>query len=300
MPKDGFKDMPVKPPRPRGPHLNAMRCFEAAARLGGFTAAAEELSVTPGAVSQQVKALEDWVGAALFERRSQGVELTALGESVTDEFGAAFDALGSALHRLRAEAPQKTISIAALPSVAQLWLSPRLPLVRDAFPDHRVSITALEIPPNLRRGLFELSIFIGDTTGAKTERILADDVIFPVCAPAIAARLKTPADLVDETLIYDTTWVDDWALWFAEIGQPDILGKEGPTFSLYSIAVDEARNGAGVLMGHASLVERHLASGDLVAPFKDKVSTGKSLILETATPLQKTGVLSKIVKMLVV
>lgn len=290
--------MPVKPPRPRGPHLNAMRCFESAARLGGFTTAAEELSVTPGAISQQVKALEDWIGAPLFKRRSQGVELTALGESVAGEFEDAFDALGSALHRLRAEAPNHTISIAALPSIAQLWLSPRLPAVRDAFPDHRISITALETPPNLRRGLFDLSIFIGDVTGAQTEHVLADDVIFPVCAPAIAKRLTSPDDLRGETLIQDSTWTDDWSAWFASMGQADVGDQNGPTFSLYSIAVDEARNGAGVLMGHNVLVEQHLASGDLVAPFKKKVSTGKSLILKTATPLLKSSTLGKTVKML--
>lgn len=290
--------MPVKPPRPRGPHLNAMRCFEAAARLGGFAAAGEELSVTPGAVSQQVKALEDWIGAPLFERRSQGVELTSLGGSVVDEFGAAFDALGGALHRLRAEAPKQMISIAALPSVAQLWLSPRLPAVRDAFPDHRISITALEVQPNLRRGLFDFSIFIGKPTKDKTEYILADDVIFPVCAPAIAQRLKSPSDLMDETLIFDSTWADDWPTWFANLGQSDDVVQDGPAFSLYSIAIDEARNGAGVLMGHQALIEQHLASGDLVAPFKEKVVTGKSLILEAAVPLSKSNTLGRIVKML--
>ncbi|MGJ8616901.1 MAG: LysR family transcriptional regulator, partial [Sulfitobacter sp.] len=139
--------MPIKPPRPRGPHLNAMRCFEASARLGGFSAAADELSVTPGAVSQQVKALEDWVGVPLFERRSQGVALTSLGIQVADEFMAAFDALGSALHSLRAKAPQTKINIAALPSVAQLWLGPRLPMVRATFPDLSISVTAMENPP---------------------------------------------------------------------------------------------------------------------------------------------------------
>lgn len=290
--------MSVKPPRPRGPHLNAMRCFEAAARLGGFAAAAEELSVTPGAISQQVKALEDWIGAPLFERRSQGVALTVLGESVAEEFGTAFDALGGALHRLRTEAPNQTVSIAALPSVAQLWLSPRLPAVRAAFPDHRISITALEMPPNLRRGLFDLSIFIGDPTGAKTERVMAEDVVFPVCTRAIAKRLKSPKDLANETLIFDATWVDDWTQWLLAAELPAASGSEGPMFSLYSIAVDEARNGAGVLMGHHALVERHLLTGELVAPFKNKVRTGKSLILETATPHSKSSTLNKIVKML--
>ena len=291
--------MPVKPPRPRGPHLNAMRCFEAAARLGGFAAAGEELSVTSGAVSQQVKALEDWIGAPLFERRSQGVELTVLGASVVDDFGAAFDALGGALHRLRAEAPRQTISIAALPSVAQLWLSPRLPAVRDAFPDYRISITALEVQPNLRRGLFDLSFFIGKATRARNQHILADDVIFPVCAPAIAKRLKSPNDLADETLIFDSTWVDDWSQWLSATGLTEDVGKEGPTFSLYSIAVDETRNGAGVLIGHQTLIEHQLASGELVAPFKEKITTGKSLLLESSTLLSKSSTVSKIVEMLV-
>lgn len=290
--------MPVKPPRPKGPHLNAMRCFEAAARLGGFAAAGDELSVTPGAISQQVKALEDWIGAPLFERQSQGVVLTTLGESVVDEFGAAFDALGAALHRLRAEAPKQTINIAALPSVAQLWLSPRLPSVRAAFPDCAVSITALETPPNLRRGIFDLSIFFGTQTGAKAEHVLADDMIFPVCAPAIAERLGSPDDLADETLIYDAIWKDDWHLWLDHAGHPVTLATDGPMFSLYSIAVDEARNGAGVLMGHQSLVERYMASGELVAPFKDTARTEKSLILQTAAPVSKSSTLGKIVRML--
>ena len=105
--------MSLLPPRPRGAHLNAMLSFEAAARLGGFAAAADELSVTPGAVSQQIKALEDWIGAPLFERRTQGVALTALGQGARDEFTSAFDSLGHALHALRAQAPRPASSSSA-------------------------------------------------------------------------------------------------------------------------------------------------------------------------------------------
>ena len=290
--------MSVKPPRPRGPHLNAMRCFEAAARLNGFATAAEELSVTPGAVSQQVKALEDWVGAPLFERRSQGVILTPLGTSVLNEFSDAFDALGSALNRLRAVAPKAAINIAALPSVAQLWLSPRLPAIRAAFPDHVISITALEKPPNLMREMFDMSIFVGPSSGAPFQHILEQDIIFPVCAPAVASRLHAPADLTGETLIHDAVWDDDWRRWLDQAGCPMIEGKDGPVFSLYSIALDEARNGAGVLMGHKALVERYLRSGELVAPFAEEISTGKSLTLETAAPVGASDLVRRIADML--
>ena len=290
--------MSIKPPRPRGPHLNAMRCFETAARLGGFAAAAGELSVTPGAVSQQVKALEDWVGAPLFERRSQGVVLTSLGTSVSTEFSTAFDALGGALQRLRAIAPKTVINMAALPSVAQLWLSPRLPAIRDAFPAHTISITALENPPNLMREMFDMSIFIGPPGDAPNQRIIADDILFPVCTPAIAARLREPGDLTHETLIHDAVWQGDWRRWLDHVGCPTIVAKDGPVFSLYSIALDEAKNGAGVLIGHKTLVERYLRSGELVAPFADQTRSGKSLILETSGSAGTSALVQRIADML--
>ena len=129
------KIMTVSPPRPKGPPLNALRAFEAAARRGSFSAAADELCVTPGAVAQQVKSLEAWAGARLFLRHAQGVELTALGLDVLPGFVAAFDRLGEAAQALRSQAAPDTIGIAALPSIAQLWLSPRLP----ANPGRRAS-----------------------------------------------------------------------------------------------------------------------------------------------------------------
>lgn len=289
--------MSVRPPRPRGPHLNAMRAFEAAARLGGFAAAAEELSVTAGAVSQQVKALEDWIGAPLFERRSQGVVLTELGAAVVGDFVEAFDALGGALHRLRAEAPKTTVHIAALPAIAQLWLSPRLPALREALPGQAISITAMEQPPNLAREIFDISLFITDVAHAAA-LVLAEDRILPVCAPSLATRLATPADLANETLLHDSVWHGDWPSWLAMVGLPVDLGRNGPVFSLYSIAVEEAKNGAGVLIGHEPLVRSLLQSGTLVAPFAQTCHSGKSLVLETAEPTRGCRHIRRIVDLL--
>ena len=272
--------MSVNPARPKGPPLNALRAFEAAARLGGFLAAADELSVTPGAVSQQIKALEAWAGAELFERRAKGVALTALGDSISSDFGAAFDAMGAAVRRLRAGAVQRAIAIAALPSVAQLWLAPRMPKLRRAFPDLEISISALEKRPNLNREMFDISLFLDAPTGRETETVLASDALFPVCAPVVAARLKTTADLIHESWIRDSAWADDWAAW-ARNAAPELTVKSGPCHSLYSLALGEAESGAGVLMGHTSLVGDSISHGRLVAPFDTQVPSGLSLCLET-------------------
>ena len=290
--------MSVSPPRPQSPPLNALRAFEAAARLGGFSSAAEELCVTPGAISQHIKSLEAWVGSALFERRSQGVRLTKLGTEVASQFSAAFDELGSAVRSLRAGSAQASINIAVLPSVAQLWLSPKLPAIRTALPGHTISITALDNRPNLSREMFDISIFLGNPTGQDNEVVLKQDVIFPVCAPELAQRLKEPSDLSSEVWLYDALWADDWANWISHIDFDMPSLKSGPTFSLYSIAVEETKNGAGVLIGHEILVEAQLKSGVLVAPFQQKVSSGKSLILEFAHEEPGSSAVRSIIEML--
>lgn len=271
--------MPVAPPRPKAMPLNALRAFEAAARLGGFAAAADELGVTAGAVTAHVKTLEESLGAPLFERHAKGVRLTILGQTALPEFTAAFDRLGLAVQGLRAEAAPRTVHIATLPSIAQLWLSPRLPAIRAAAPEITISITAMEEPPDLKRAPFDLNLFYR-TPGAG--RMLEPDEIFPVCTPAMAARLTNPGDLTQVTCLTDSTWADDWQLW-AESAMPGQgFAPIGPIFSLYALAVEEAVNGAGVLIGHSALVAGHLASGALVAPFDTARRLDQSLCLWSA------------------
>ncbi|WP_245455490.1 MULTISPECIES: LysR family transcriptional regulator [unclassified Mesorhizobium] len=269
--------MAVNPPRPRMPPLNALRSFEAAARYESFAKAADELSVTPAAVSHQVKALEAWLGAPLFVRHAQGLHLTDAGRAALPAFSTAFDAMGLAVQELRIAAPRPQVSIAALPSIAQLWLAPRLPALRAALPTLRPSIHALEEPPDFRREPFDLAIFLTRQApvGGRACKF-SDDVIFPVCAPALARQLKTPADLAAQLLLWDTTWTGDWALWFEAAGLKGPSIDSGSEFSLYSMAL-QAGDGAGVLMGHEALVSRALAGGSLVAPFEKRVPTGFSL-----------------------
>jgi LysR family glycine cleavage system transcriptional activator len=296
--KLSLKDMPVAPPRPKGPPLNALRAFEAAARLGGFTQAADELCVTPGAISQHVKFLEEWLGAPLFERRSQGVKLTILGANVVEQFSAAFDTMSDAVRAMRMGASQPTINIAALPSVAQLWLSPRLPAIRAALSNHKISVTALEVIPNLSRELFDISVFIDTPSYDHSERIIEPDIIFPVCSPEVASRIHTPSDLLNEVWLYDTVWADDWSLWAKHALTSPKTIQDGPRFSLYSIALEEAKNSAGVLMGHEALVSSQLEDGNLVIPFDLKISTGKALLLKTAGHTEKHSAVGQLIEML--
>lgn len=262
--------MPVSPPAPRLPSLNALRAFEAAARLGGFAQAAEELKVTSGAVAAQIKSLEEEVGETLFERHARGVRLTALGERSLPRFVAAFDTLTEAVREMKLDAAPGRVHVAALPALAQLWLAPRLPLLRERIPGLDMSVTALEAPPNLKRVPFDLCLFY-ERPQSQGKTVLGADALLPVCTPEIAKTVHKPEDLVDAVCLTDTAWSEDWRIW-ADAACPEIgLVPKGPVFSLYALAVEEALNGAGVLMAHEALVASHLQSGALVAPFDTRV-----------------------------
>jgi len=286
--------MSVSPPRPKGPPLNALRAFEAAARLGGFASAADELCVTSGAITQQIKTLEAWIGAPLFERQAQGVQLTGVGAEVAADFTAAFDDLGRAVQRMRTTAGVRVIQIATLPSIAQLWLSPRLPAIRRTYPDLTISVTALETPPNLLRAGFDIGIFYSNAPASDRHIRLEQDEIFPVCAPEVAAQLSKQTDLDDAVLIGDATWAQDWDIWLGSKGG----ARSGPSYSLYSLAVEEAVQGAGVLIGHSALVAAHLAAGTLRAPFENRVGLDQHLALMLPRAPQSGGVTQGLCQML--
>ena len=289
--------MAVAPPRPKPPPLNALRAFEAAARLGGFSAAAQELCVTQGAIAQQIKHLEDWAGTGLFVRHARGVRLSAAGKAVLPRLGEAFDALGDVTQTLRRDSAVSEVRIATLPSIAQLWLSPRLPAIRAALLETAVSVTAMEGAPNLIRDPYDLAVFFTDTvpTGGIS---LGRDIIYPVCAPDIANTLKTPGDLEGHTLIHDASWKDDWESWLEAAATGLTFGTSGPAYSLYALAVEEARNGAGVLIGHEVLVRPMIERGELVMPFNTIVELPRVLALETAPAMRGRADLGTAIRIL--
>jgi DNA-binding transcriptional LysR family regulator len=282
--------MPVSPPIPKHPPLRALRAFESAGRLGSFAAAASELGVTAGAVTALIKGLETDLGAPLFERQAKGVRLTPLGADALSAFTAAFDAMGTAARALWASAAPRDVHIATLPAIAQLWLSPRLPGLRSANPEIAVSITAMEAPPNLKRAPYDLCLFFTDGPG----QIIAEDVIFPVCAPSLAARLTALSDLTRVPCLSDSAWLSDWRQWLDQAAPGHRLNPSGPVFSLYALAVEEAVNGAGVLIGHGALVENHMARGDLVAPSPQSVTVRPPLRLWSARPLERQSAAARV------
>ena len=283
--------MAVNPPRPSLPPLNALRAFESAARLGGFKQASGELNVTPGAVAQHVKFLEAWCGAPLFERRPQGVELTPLGQRVLPDFVAAFDAISFASQRLRTEAAPKNVSIATLPSVSQLLLAVWMPLLREAVDGVQISVTAMEEPPNLAREPFDLSLFF---ERGVAESLTGKDALIPVCAPSVKAGIAELDGLMSAPHISDQSWPDDWRTWFAEVYPGTPYSGTGPSFSLFSVAVQEAVHGAGILMAHRSLVAPLLQKGDLVAAVDVAVPIDLALVLKKSPVSSGTRVLTRL------
>ena len=289
-----LEKMAVQPARPKGPPLNALRAFEAAGRLESFALAGEELSVTPGAISQHIKSVEGWVGTPLFKRQAQGVILTETGQNLLPHFTQAFDQLGEATRALRSTSLQTEIHIATMPSLAQLWLPKRLAKIRATFPEIKLSVTALETPPNLNRELFDLSIFLREPTGAATEHIIAQDVIYPVCAPTIANSLTELRQLRDHPLLTDKTWASDWETWVTGCNLTLPRPKDGATYSLYSLALEEAKAGAGILIGHECLVETSLRDGTLARPFGGQASTALALVLERPQARENDDTLERI------
>jgi DNA-binding transcriptional LysR family regulator len=248
--------------------------------------------VTPGAVTAHVKALEDSLGAALFVRQAKGVRLTALGASAAAEFTEAFDTLARAEATLRKLAAPQQVHVATLPAIAQLWLSPRLPALRAAAPEIVVSITAMEAPPNLKRSTHDLSLFPAESGGL----LVAHDELFPVCAPALAVRLRRVADLSEVPCLSDSAWDRDWSVWLRAMGEA--VPVQGPAFSLYALAVEEAVNGAGVLMGHGPLVAGHLDRGTLIAPFSGRVGLRAGFRLSPARPLVRGSAVARVAEFL--
>ncbi len=238
--------MSVKPPPVPDLPLGALRAMEAAGRLGGFAPAAAELGVTPGAITAHVKALEARLGVALFTRGARGVSLTEAGRRAMPALTQAFDAMDAAKAALRAEAAPLSLSIAALPAVAQLWLRPRIALMDKAFPGVNVSIAAMEGLPVAKRAAFDITVFMGP--GGR-------DALVPVAAPGAEGAPR----------LTDAAWAGDWARW--QDGAPDTWppGRgTGPVHSLYALAVDDALQGRGVLMARLSLVAELIAAGRLV------------------------------------
>lgn len=255
------------------PPLIAARSFEAAARHHSFRKAADELNVTPTAISHQVKKLEDYLGQALFVRLNRAVELTAAGAALAASLQDIFARLDEALDPERQRA-RSTIVISAMPSLAAKWLAPRLPDFEARHPQWQVRLDVADDLVDFTSGQVDVALRygMGKYPGLHARYWMKADV-HPVCSPALAARLPLdkPADLRRHTLIHNETAAaathpPDWEEWLDAAGVKGIAPRRGPLFSSTYMALEAAVAGHGVTLAPTPLIELDMASGRLVRP----------------------------------
>jgi len=254
----------------RLPPLNALRTFEAAARHVSFIHAAEELSVTPGAVSRQVKALEQWLGAPLFRRAHKQVALTPLGRSYLEAVSAPLEDIALATDRATRRESSRPLAIYCYPTFALRWLVPRWGRFYDAHPEIDVQLTTSLQPVDFARDDYDAAIHVGDRLDAQpgmTAVKLVDVDLIPVCSPEVARQLTSIEDLSGATLLHDAPRPHDWERWLAHAGVEGVDASAGPRFDSLNLSIQAAIGGVGVAIAIRALVEDELTEGRLVQPF---------------------------------
>ena len=260
--------------RRRLPPLNALRAFEAAARHLNFSRAADELSVTPGAVSQQIQNLEDYVGGALFKRTPRGLLLTDSAQMALPALREAFDRLAEAAALLTAQVDGRRLTLTAAPSFAAKWLVPQLGHFETLHPQVDVWLSADMDLVDFGTGDVDLAIRYGAGAypGLEALRLMSETVI-PVVSPALAAAIpiNSPADLTHHVLLHDGSpdaddSCPDWQMWLAARGVKGFDATRGPRFNQSSLVIEAAVNGRGVALAKRALAQDDLDAGRLVLP----------------------------------
>lgn len=245
--------------------LGSIRVFEAAARLGGYTRAAEELGMTQAAVSWQVRALETRLEQTLFQRVGREMRLTAAGERLARAAGEAMTTLRSAVEEIT-EGEEAVLSITTLQTLATQWLAPRLGAFQLAHPKLAVRLDASTRLMDLRREGADIAIRAGDGAWPGLEAVhLMPALMTPLCTPALAERLKSPEDLIHAPRVGSD---EEWRMWFAEAGvadPPRTASRLQADTQVLEIA--SALGGDAVALGSPIFFAADLSAGRLVQPF---------------------------------
>jgi len=266
------------------PPLKALQAFEAAARRGSFIGAAQELNVTPSAVSQQIRALELRLARPLFDRQANGVSLTLAGRRYAAGLGQAFALIDEATATVLNRRARQRLSIRVPTSFASQWIAPRLDLFRAAHPAIDIHLTALGGSLEQSAGSIDAEIRYGSGDWGKVEALeLLREEVFPVCSPGLARELRRPGDLRRCELLHVPGYAEDWDAWLGRAGVRGVNTAEGLFFDQSIMAIRAAMEGKGVALGRSSLIERELAAGLLVAPFSHRLhGTGAYWFVATA------------------
>jgi LysR family glycine cleavage system transcriptional activator len=259
------------------PPFLSLRVFEAAARLGSFTRAAEELGITAGAVSQHIRVLEEFAGQPMFRRLGRGVELTDAGQAAFGHASAAMAEMLQAGRAMRASLRGRRISISTAPSFASKWLIPRLSKFQESFPDVEVRMSADMTLVDFAGSDIDLAIRYGPGgyEGLHCERLMSESVVVVASPQLLQGRtVQTAADLLDLPLIHDEAPERDpscptWAMWFAARGERRDDAERGLRFNHSGLALEAAAAGKGLVLAKRQLAMRDIATGALVRPLPE-------------------------------
>jgi LysR family transcriptional regulator, glycine cleavage system transcriptional activator len=289
----------------RLPPLNALRAFEAAARHRSFKRAAEELFVTPAAISQQVKSLEEYLGVELFRRLTRAIELTPAAEAMLPKLREGFDSFAAGLAQARRAEERGRIAVAAPPNFVARWLMPRLRSFTSSYPQYDLRIIGTlraidnpehDAPADAARADAEVQLSVrygmGDYPGSVVD-LLFRPCYVPVCSPKLLGRgpaLRKPADLRNHTLIHDDSSPGDeerpgWEEWLAIAGVKGVDASRGPRFSNASLVHEAAMDGVGVALALRPLFDSDIEEGRLVVPIERPVPTPYAYYLVTPEAL---------------
>jgi LysR family transcriptional regulator, glycine cleavage system transcriptional activator len=273
------------------PPLDLIEGFEAAARNLSFTKAGAELHLTQSAVSRQIKALEDWLGVPLFERRTRSLVLTGPGEALYKAVPGVLRTIEDVTREIRFQPLARTLTVTTTPTFASLWLIPRLAGYTREHPQVDVRISTSTAFVDLERNGVELAIRYTGVAPLESATKLFDESVFPVCAPELLKDrdrpLSSPSDLRHHVLLhYDNpqnriAWLD-WPTWLEAVGLNDFKTAGAVRFNEYDQVIVAATSGQGVALGRSPLLKKMLRDGKLVAPFSSKSVAPRAYYLITS------------------
>lgn len=258
----------------RRPRLNILRTFEAAGRNLSFSLAAEELNISQAAVSQQMRQLEAYLGAALFVRHHRRLSLTGTGQAYLNGVHEALDRLDTVTDQLFPDRQHQIVTIRCTASVATLWLAPRLGRFQKRHPEIDLRIKTLDSDFGDRSLTWaDLEIVIqSDGASDPQARKLLTATITPVCSPELLSRghrPREPADVLAFELIHVLGYDDDWHRWFRRHGLQTAAVPGGLSVDGSLIAIEAAQRGDGVMLGRRPFIDSYLRSGELVETFSE-------------------------------
>ncbi len=268
--------------------LNALRAFEASARHLSFVRAADELSVSAAAVSQQVKRLEDFLGLPLFRRLTAGLLLTESGQLLLADLGEVFLRLDKAMERVLESDSRGALNLTVAPTFAAMWLIPRLQKFYTLHPDTDIRISTSLGLVDFQRDDYHAAIRLGHGNWYGLESIkLIDETVTPMCSPRMLEgpnALKTPEDIAKLVLLHNHSVDYDpdaptWQSWLEQAGVTGIDASRGTHFSLPDHGLQASMDGAGIVLGWRYMSKEHLAAGRVVEPFDLTVPLGQSFYL---------------------